>query len=327
MARTAASEEKAVNDKGFLPTYYYHDVTEYEVLDKSKGEEQPFVRPKSFARHDLPLFLEGYVHALRSETDAKKSSALYKNVRKSDLFDRKLGMYKVNINLSEESEEIGRTRIFPRSWLENESVWLHMEYKYMLEVLRRGLYDEFYEDFKNVFVPFLNPATYGRSILENSSFIVSSAHEDEDLHGQGFVARLSGSTAEFMHMWLCMNVGQNPFTLDTKSQLMLKLNPALAGWLFTTNKSTFQFFDRTQKWHKISLDKDTYAFNFLNGTLVVYHNPKRINTYDKKARIKKIELTYPNQKKPVVVKAAALVGIESRDVRDRKVDRIDVYYA
>ena len=85
-------------------------------------------------------------------------------------------MYKVNADLSGESWEIGRTRVFPAGWLENESIWLHMEYKFVLELLRCELYEEFYENFRSVFIPFLNPEQYGRSILENSSFLVSSAH-------------------------------------------------------------------------------------------------------------------------------------------------------
>ena len=91
--------------------------------------------------------------------------------------------------------EIGRARVFSPGWFENESIWLHMEYKYSLELLRNELYDEFFQDFKKVFVPFFDPAVYGRSIIENSSFIVSSANPDRSLHGNGFVARLSGATA------------------------------------------------------------------------------------------------------------------------------------
>ncbi len=319
--RTGAAEDKARNKQGFIPTYFYHDVSQYDVLDKSKKEEEPFVRPKAFARHDLPLFLEGYVHALRSETQKKKASDLYEKVRESDLYDKKLGMYKVNIDLSGESEEIGRTSVFPASWLENESIWLHMEYKFMLEVLRRGLYEEFYHDFKNVFVPFLKPAQYGRSVLENSSFIVSSAHEDQNLHGQGFVARLSGSTAEFMHIWLYMNVGQAPFALNAKGELTLQFEPALAGWLFTSKPTSLTFSGK-----KESLPKNSYAFNFLNGTFVVYHNPKRLDTFDSKAKIKKIELTYHDQSKPVVVNNSTINAPHAQNIRDGQVARVDIHY-
>ena len=126
-----------------------------------------------------------------------KARALHEKVRKSAIFDKGLGMYKICADLTKESEEIGRMRVFPRGWLENDSIWLHMEYKYLLELLKNGLFDEFYEDFYGALVCFLKPAVYGRSVLENSSFIVSSAHPDASLHGTGFVARLSGSTAEF----------------------------------------------------------------------------------------------------------------------------------
>ena len=65
----------------------------------------------------------------------------------------------------------------------------------------------FFEDFKKVAVPFLDAKTYGRSIYENSSFIASSKNPNESYHGKGFVARLSGSTIEFISMWKLMMFG------------------------------------------------------------------------------------------------------------------------
>src|SRR3989339_2149590 len=113
-------------------------------------------------------------------------------------------MYKVNASLADQPIEIGRCKIFTPGWLENESIWLHMEYKYLLELLKAGLYKEFFADFKDVLIPFQNPKTYKRSILENSSFLASSAHPNPDIHGQGFVARLSGACAEFIDIWVIM---------------------------------------------------------------------------------------------------------------------------
>ena len=43
--------------------------------------------------------------------------------------------------------------------------------------------------------------------LENSSFIASSANPNPDIHGRGFVARLSGSTTEMISMWIEMFIG------------------------------------------------------------------------------------------------------------------------
>jgi hypothetical protein len=306
--------------KGVVPTYFYYEVTDYEKLDMD-----PYVMPKKFKKHTLPLFLEGPVHAMRSMTDAGMVSDLHRAVRQSPLFDRKLKMYKVNADISGQINEIGRTRIFPKGWLENESVWLHMEYKYILELLRAGLYEEFFESFEQVLIPFLKPQVYGRSVLENSSFIVSSAHEDSSLHGQGFVARLSGSTAEFIHMWLLMNAGRQPFVIN-KGKLSLALNPALPGWLFTKKVSLVQYIDREGLLVDITLPKNTYAFNFLGSTLVVYHNPGRKNTYgSKSARIARIILTSPEYTEPFTIEGAVVPEPQAHDIRDGKVDRIDVY--
>jgi hypothetical protein len=161
--------------------------------------------------------------------------------------------------LEAESHEIGRCRAFTPGWLENESIWLHMEYKYLLEVLRAGLYEEFYEDLQRVLICFQDPAVYGRSPLENSSFLVSSAHPDESLRGGGFVARLSGATAEFLSMWSIMMFGEHPFFVQD-GELCLAFQPVLPGWLFD--------------------DAGTVMFTFLGGCRVIYHNPEKRNTFE-----------------------------------------------
>ena len=137
-----------------------------------------------------------------------------------------------------------------------------MEYKYIFELLKNGLYAEFFEDFKNVLIPFQNPARYGRSILENSSFLVSSVFPDENLHGTGFVARLSGSTAEFISIWLYMCCGARPFYLDKQGRLNLEFKPVLPSWLFSQKEEG-------------GFPKNSFAFKFLSCALVVYHNPKK----------------------------------------------------
>jgi hypothetical protein len=323
--RTGKAAEKAKNHDGYLSTYFYHEVTEYEELEKTSDKKQIKVLPLKFRRHDLPLFLEGYVHAVRVEKDIEKARALYREVKLSGLFDKKLKMYKVNAPLQGETEEIGRTRIFPSGWLENESIWLHMEYKLVLELLKHGLYEEFYENFRNVLVPFLDPNQYGRSILENSSFIVSSAHEDERLHGRGFVARLSGSTAEFLHIWLLMNAGPNPFKLNEQKELILQLQPILPGWMFSKEKAVLDYIDMQSIRHSVELGENTYACNFLGSTLLVYHNEKRKDTFGKdKAGVKEVRLMYPDKKKPEIISGAVVPSPFAEDIRNRKVSRIDV---
>jgi len=309
--RCEAGISNARYGDGLFATYFFHEVTGYDLLDKSH-HGQHHVRPHSFKRHDLPLFLEGFVHALRAESDVKRADSLYKAVRSSKLYDRKLGMYKVNADLSEESDEIGRTRIFPAGWLENESVWLHMEYKYYLELLRRGLAKEFFAEIRQAMIPFLDPAIYGRSILQNSSFIASSAHQDENLHGQGFVARLSGSTAEFLHMWLIMNMGLKPFGLDAQGRLTLKFDPLLPSWLFN-GKANGKFPARS------------YSFKLFSKIMVNYHNPKLKDTFgDQGVKAQKIVLGYPNGRH-IEITGASLSESHALDVREGRVKSIDVH--
>jgi len=237
-------------------SYFINEVKEYTLVEGN------LIRPLGFNQTRLPLFLEGQMHALRVAGDVEKARSIYKSTRKSYLFDKKLKMYKVTGPLKDMPQEIGRCRVFTPGWLENESIWLHMEYKYLLEVLKNGLYKEFYEGFRNILIPFQNPNRYGRSILENCSFLVSSAFPDKRLHGNGFVARLSGATAELLQIWLIMNVGPQPFRLNKNNELNLCLNPILAGWLFNQRKKT-------------------YSFNFLSKVEVVYHNPKLKDTFGK----------------------------------------------
>jgi len=202
-------------------------------------------------------------------------------------------------------EEIGRCRVFPPGWLENESIWLHMEYKYLLELLKNGLHEEFIEEFKNTLIAFQKPARYGRSILENSSFIVSSVFPDKALHGNGFVARLSGSTAEFLEIWLLMNIGTKGFFLDNHNELNFIFAPLLPGWLF---------------------NKDgTYSFNFLSKARVTYHNPKRKNTFGKGApRISKINFT-DNQGNHVELNSEIIPPGYAEQLRNQQIANINIY--
>ena len=155
-------------------------------------------------------------------------------MKNSDLYDTKLSMYKVNASLQDASFELGRARAFTPGWLENESIWLHMEYKYLLELLRSGLYTEFFEDFHKAAVPFLDPKVYGRSIYENSSFIASSKNPNQAYHGKGFVARLSGSTIEFISMWKLMMFGSHIFTVKN-GELAFAPEPAVPAYLIPEN--------------------------------------------------------------------------------------------
>lgn len=252
------------------PTYFSYSAEAYEVLTDAQGKPRldaqgrPFVHIERFAVHVLPPFLEGPVRYLRTGPGRANAAALYRSVRRSPLFDAALEQYRLNASLAGLPHSIGRARAFTPGWLENESIWLHMEYKYLLAVLQAGLYAEFWSDARRALIPFHDPAVYGRSTLENSSFIVSSAHPDAGLHGAGFVARLSGATAEFLSIWRHVMAGPHPFALQD-GQLTLSLQPVLPGWLFD--------------------DAGTVAFTFLGRCEVTYANPARADTFGPQATV------------------------------------------
>lgn len=204
---------------GLIPTYFQFRATGWEQTEEG-------IVPTGLVPEALPYFLEGPVRRLKTGMTRQEKEALADAVQASDLYDKALKMYKVNASLQQTSFEIGRARAFTPGWLENESIWLHMEYKYLLELLKSGLYERFFAAFQDAAVPFLDPAVYGRSPLENVSFIASSANPDPSVHGRGFVARLSGSTAEFLQMWQLMFFGAAPFTAD-ENGLQLSFAPAL----------------------------------------------------------------------------------------------------
>ncbi len=307
-------------DSGCYSTYFTHQMVKHDSSLSPQG--QHIVIPKEFKQKRLPLFLEGLVHALRCQgTDAK---GLYAAVRKSPLYDKKLKMYKVNASLEKESFEIGRTKAFAPGWLENESVWLHMEYKYILELLKNGLYKEFYGDFFNLLVPFQKPSVYGRSIFENSSFIASSAHPDASLRGRGFVARLSGSTAELIHMWFLMNIGPDPFYLGQEGDLHLRFRPVLSAELFTRAVVHRAFVDSAGRSRELACDKNTYSFLFLNRTLVVYRNPKRKDTFGQ-GGVSPVRIILFFKGEEIVRAEGADIGSSYAGlVREGRVDRIEV---
>ena len=267
-ATLARGLSRAIDAAGLPVSYYIHEARESVPVADRPGADQAGpvqVRVLRFETRAVSAFLEGPVQALRCSTDADQARALYAAVRRSALFDDKLGMYRVNTPLDNESFEIGRSRIFSPGWLENESVFLHMHYKYLLETLRSGLAAEFFADLRRGLVAFHDPAVYGRSPLENSSFIASSRFPDAKVHGAGFVARLSGATAEWISMVLHMGLGAAPFRM-VEGALRFEPRPVLADWLFTSAPAS-------------GFGAGSFGFKLFGKTWVVYGNPSRRATF------------------------------------------------
>ena len=178
---------------------------------------------------------------------------------------------------------------------------MHMEFKYVLELIKNGLYEEFFEDIKNVMPPFMNPEVYGRSILENSSFIASSSNPDPKNHGRGFVARLSGTTVEMLNIWKIMMVGMKLFTYGNNI-LKFKLNPILNKDFFKSNILTTTLLGSIKLTYINKNDKNTYGENKgtikelkivdLDGSIKVINGSEVCGEYAEKIRgrqVKEIE--------------------------------------
>ncbi|MBW2454480.1 MAG: hypothetical protein JRI68_08215 [Deltaproteobacteria bacterium] len=318
-----AAASKTANPDGVPYTYFVNEVVAHQDTGRQSRQGLPLVRPTEFRQTPTPLFLEGPVHFLKVHPERAKE--VYDAVRRSDLYDRKLKMYRSCVDMSAESFELGRAvGAYPRGWLENESIYLHMEYKYLLEVARAGLFEELYDDLPAVLVPFHDPATYGRSTLEGSSFIVSSAYADEALHGRGFQARLSGITVEMIHLWMLMVAGPRPFTLDPDGELRLSLTPALAGWLFTERAETVRHHDAQGAAQDADLEPNSFAFKLLGSTLVVYQNASRADTWGPRGAKPAAHLITMNDGITHERTGPALDADLARAVRNGQVRRIDV---
>jgi hypothetical protein len=325
--RVQAGLEKAFDDeKGVYNTYFINEAVDYKLETDKEGNQLygamglPLVHVCEFKSRPIPPFLEGQVHMMR--TNPEVSEKLHQSLKNSEIYDSKLQMFKLNENVMEETKEIGRQNVFPRGWLENEAVFLHMEYKYFLELLRSGLYDEFYYYLKNSFIPALDPEMYGRSILENSSFIASSAHPNESLHGTGYQSRLTGASTEMLHMWRMMTVGQRPFILNDKKELCFKPEPKLPVWLFTQQEQTVSFYGKDGLYTFVQ-PKNSFACNLFGNTLTIYQNEAGLNTYDTAAKIDRIYL-YENDKLVERIEGDTVSEPYASKIRNGEIDKIEI---
>jgi len=199
---------------GVPPGYFFFDVTDWTETGKHNAVGLPLATANSMKVATLPIFLEGATRYMKLiKDDSEKMEDMYNKVKASPLRDHTLKMYMLNADLEDESYDIGRIRSFFPGWLENASIFMHMSYKYYLQLLRGKLFDQFFSEMKTDggMIPFMNPDVYGRSLFEMSSFIASGAFDDPSVQGRGYQARLSGSTSEYLSVWKLMFMGPQPF--------------------------------------------------------------------------------------------------------------------
>ncbi|MBU1887998.1 MAG: hypothetical protein KKB46_02210, partial [Candidatus Omnitrophica bacterium] len=114
MLKIFLSKIEGAVKKAYIPskktytTYVINEVTDFKQtgkIDVITGS--PLVRPTGFKSTRVPLFLEGVVRAIKSEKDMKKVKVLYAALKKTGLYDKKLGMYKINESMEGVSKEVG----------------------------------------------------------------------------------------------------------------------------------------------------------------------------------------------------------------------------
>lgn len=275
---------------GIYPTFITYEATDYEyILDSHRHQKcgyqgYPLVKVHAFKRNEIAKFLEAPARSYKVIHDKKELKVQYHQVKESDIYDRELKMYKTSESLDHESFEIGRIKAFTKGWLERESNFMHMTYKYLYGLLKANLYKEFFEEIKTNMVCNMNPKTYGRSPLEHSSFIASSCNPDKNVHGQGFVSRLSGSTAEMLSIYLLMMTGGKPFVVEN-GHLKFVLKPILTKNYFDLeNKVCFTFLSKTKITYINPLKKDTYRGRCASYTLIRGNNKETLReVIDEKA--------------------------------------------
>lgn len=276
---------------GIIPTF-----VPFEVTREGDGFSLKNLR---FKKMCVASFLEANAKGLKIKgfCDPEK---LYAAVRASDMFDKKLKVYKTSESLENESPMIGRVRTFSPGLYERESCFLHMHYKYLLGLLESGLYDEFYRNMHEGFVCYMDPSVYGRSVLQNSSFIVSSAGRDKALVGRGFQPRLTGANAEVISMVIGMFLGEKLFYMDG-GRLCFAFEPKLHASLFD--------------------EKGEASFRIFGTTDVVFENPEKINTYD--GKVVSLRLI-PKSGGAKTVDGGVLCGKDAEALRGGSFARIEV---
>jgi len=276
---------------GIMPTYLINEVSEYSLLDKVNHLGYQVIKPLKFKTYPLPLFLESNARLAKLGQKYFAPSD-YEKVKSTNLYDKKLGIYKTCEDIDKASFEIGRIHSFSKGWLERESDFLHMTYKYMLGLLRGEQYQNFFSEIKTNFTCFMNPNIYRRSPIENCSFIVPSNNVDSSLHGSAQFARLTGANSEVIDMFYRLCLGPKLFVYKN-NELYLNISPKFSKDFFDENgEITFPLFKdikvtliNKEKINCYEPIKVTYrilgkVYNEVKGDLAESIRQKKIKTID-----------------------------------------------
>jgi len=313
---------KGIDDdgtSGVPPSYFSFNITSWKLTKKKNAKGLPLANALSMKVGVFPLFLEGPTRYMKLiKDDEEMMEDMYEKVLSSGLRDHELKMYFLSADLTGQSYDMGRMMAFAAGWLENQSIWMHMSYKYYLQLLRGKLYNQFYKEMKDDggMLPFMNPDVYGRSLMECSSFIASSAFKDPSVVGRGYLARLSGSTAEFLSIWRLMFIGPNPFIMNDQGEVEMQLIPALPFWLFEDPEAG-------QDGKRDDEGNLVVSYKLFASIMVTYHNTLGTDLFD----IEPTKYVVHTEDGDVVVDGSTVPTATAVQIRKMiGVKSIDVYF-
>ncbi|HRX45428.1 MAG TPA: hypothetical protein P5091_05250, partial [Acholeplasmataceae bacterium] len=285
---------------GLYPTYLTYHAETYEIQDKMHPElHYPTVKVTSWKVRMLPHYLEAPATYLKQCHDVHEAKAIYEMIRQTEMYDKKLKLYQTSASLDSETLEIGRARAFTKGWLEREACFMHMSYKYLIGVIKSGLYDEYYEDMKTAMPPFMDPEVYGRSPLENASFIATSNNPNPQNHGRSFVARLTGTTSEAITLLMLMTTGKKLFSYQNQV-LKFHVKPILKK----------DFFD----------ENDEVSITLFETVQLIIKNPEKHDTY----HLQPAEYVLENDVDRVIINGLEVEGHLAEQIRKKHFTKITV---
>jgi hypothetical protein len=103
-----------------------------------------------------------------------------------------------------------------------------------------------------------------------------------------------------------MNLGRKPFFINEKNELNLRFAPKLVGWLFAPKEKT-------------------YSFKLLGKMQVIYHNPKRKNTFGKNGVVIKKIAFEDKDGKPIEIYSDTIASPYALQIRSCQIKSIDIY--
>lgn len=153
--------------------------------------------------------------------------------------------------------------------------------------------------------------------MECSSFIASSAFPDPAIAGKGYLARLSGSTAEFMDIWKLMFLGPSLFSVTEHGHLQMELTPALPSWLFEDKESgSDPKFD--------DAGNHVVKFKLFASIPVTYHNPGGVDRFGESPKRYVVTMTGG---KVIKIDGPTIPSQTAAEIRRMKrVSSIDAYF-